>query len=71
MNFISRLFFYWKGPDSRAPGAPWALPTWEEILEAPWALPSSEEIPGALRAPWALPTSEQIIGALRAPEALK
>ena len=39
------FFFNWKGPDSRAPGAPWALPTWEEILQvlrAPEALPSWE-----------------------------
>ena len=34
-------FFYWKGPDFRAPGAPWALPPSGKIL-------------GALRAPGAL-----------------
>eukprot|EP00493_Phyllostaurus_siculus_P026142 UN26487 len=30
-------FFNWKGPDSWAPGAPWALPTWEHILWDLWA----------------------------------
>ena len=37
----ARLFFYWKGPEFRAPGALWALTTPEKIL-------------GALRAPEAL-----------------
>ena len=35
------FFFYWKGPDFRAP-------------EAPWALPPSGKILGSLRAPGAL-----------------